>query len=321
MEKTVKNEAAITSHENEHYYGKPVLFVMDSRNKFHPLTRPQEAHKVLDVCKEFEPTKSQQHVIDTLQGSEDANTAAHDILTGTFIRNCQEENLMTDVNIYIGGELFTAHRIMLAQYSSYFQELFCISKRENNLPFNLKVKGISADAFEAFLHLVYIGDCNITSDIVMDLYMIAKRFSVDELHNRLNDYLNSLSTDNCLDIMLRGEAPPGEPLYETALKFLIRDFQKAVKKAAFLELRLDVLIKILSSDFLKIDKETEVFDAAHAWIKYDVLKREQHLSRVMECVRFALMDHLELFVLFSGVDLIQKNAYCREMMMKANWYA
>lgn len=97
---------------------------------------------------------------------------------------------MSDVNIYIGGELFTAHRIMLAQYSSYFQELFCISKRDNNLPFNLKVKGISADAFEAFLHLVYIGDCNITSDIVMDR---SEKIIVC-LNNFLKAFIKSIET-------------------------------------------------------------------------------------------------------------------------------
>lgn len=293
---------------------------MDSRNKFHPLTSPKDAHKAAEVCREYAPTKGQQYVITTLQESEDANTAAHDIVTGKFIRNCQEENLMTDVNIYIGDELFTAHRIMLAQYSSYFQELFCISKRETNLPFNMKVKGISADAFEAFLHLVYIGECEITNEIFMDLFMIAKRFNVDELNNRLKDFLNAMSIESCFEILLQGQSAPNEPLYETALKIVIKEFQKAVRSPKFLELRLDVVTKILSSNGLSVGKETEVFDAAHAWVKHDLPKREQHLARVMECVRFALMDHVELFLLLSDVDLVHKNAYCREMLMKANWY-
>lgn len=90
--------------------------------------------------------------------------------------------------------------------------------------FNLKVKGIFVDVFEVFLYFVYIGDCNIILDIVMDLYMIVKWFSVDEFYNRLNDYFNFLSIDNCFDIMLWGEVFLGELLYEMVFKFLIRDF-------------------------------------------------------------------------------------------------
>lgn len=74
--------------------------------------------------------------------------------------------------------------------------------------------------------------------------------------------------------MLWGEVFLGELLYEMVFKFLIRDFQKVVKKVVFLEFCFDVLIKILFLDFFKIDKEIEVFDVVYVWIKYDILKWE-----------------------------------------------
>ncbi|XP_062569333.1 kelch-like protein 5 [Saccostrea cucullata] len=318
-DKTVKKVSELTSHEKDHYYGKPILFVMDSRNKFHPLTREKDAYKVVDIAKGYQPTKAQEYVVNALQESEDAHIAAHDIWTGKFIRNCQEENLMTDVNITIGDELFTAHRIMLAQFSTYFQELFCISEREGALPFNLRLRGITADAFEAFLHLVYMGDCEITPEIVMDVSMIAKRFGVKELRQKVADYLNSMSTENCLEILKQGVVCQSDTMYEVAFKTVVRCFKEAAKNVNFMELRLETVEKILSSDNLVVQNETEVFNAAYKWVKYDLHKREQFLSRVMECVRFAHMEHPELFLIFSDTDLLQKNAYCRDLLLKANW--
>lgn len=318
-DRTVKWESEINSHKNEHYHGKPIMFVMDSRNKFHPLTRQKDAHKLVDICRDYRPTKAQEYVVNTLMQSDDANMAAHDIWTGKFIRNCQEENLMTDVNITIGDELFTAHRIMLAHYSTYFQELFCISERECALPFNIRIRGISADVFEVFLHLVYIGDCEITPAIVKDLSMIAKRFGVEELRIKINEYFLSMSSDDCLEILQGGSVSLDDPMYESALKSVIRDFKNVVRNPKFVELRLDTVTQILSSDVLNVENETEVFNAAKAWIQHDIRQREQHMSRVMQCVRFALMKNFELFLILSDTDLLQKNAYCREMLMKANW--
>jgi hypothetical protein len=324
---------------------------MDSRNKFHPLTTEKEALKVAALCKNYKPTSAQQFVVDTLMLSEDANMAALDIWMGKFIRNCEEENLMTDVKIYIDDQVFNVHRIMLARCSTYFHELFCISKSDCALPIELEIEEISADVFHLFLHFVYFGTCEITSTTVKDLSRIAKQFGVEELKNKIDEYFLSplhesvMTSKDHHTVLKGGHGPPGDTIhqsvmssadhlavlvgcsrdldhkmYESAIKSVIGDFKNIAKNAKFVSLNLDIVWQILTSDYLNVDNESDVFNAAKAWVQHDPRNREQHLPRVMECVRFPLMDTYEMVTILRDNDFLRNDKIYRSMIWQAIWY-
>jgi hypothetical protein len=361
VERTVKLESDLTSRKAEHYHGKPLLFSMDSGNKFQPIVHPKDAHKLTHFCQDNRPTKAQQFVIDTLTQSEDANMAAHDIRTGEYIRRCMKENLMTDVIIHLGDAKFAAHRIVLAKYSTYFQEQFCISERDCDLPIELEVEGISANVFEIFMRQIYEGHCKITPATVKDLSRVAKYFGVEELKEKINGYFRSLSSAcndrrggnitrdeqespkrfkdrhavqlspyksmresikssaDHLAVLQRGRVSSDDPIYATALQAVIKDFRNIAKNTKFVELRVDTVCRILSSDDLDVDNEEEVFSAAKTWIQHDPSNREQHLSRVMKCVRFSSMENCDISSILSNDNFLKKNESCRQIVLKANW--
>jgi hypothetical protein len=240
--------------------------------------------------------------------------AATDIRTGKFIRYCQDMELMTDVILIIDDVPYPAHRFMLAKYSTYFRDLFC-----RELPIEMRCRGVSAGALTAFLQLVYEGDCKITPATVKGLSKIAKVCEVEELRSKINEYVLSTSAEECLEVLKEESASFDDPLYESTFTSVVKDFKNIMRSPKFVELHLDTVCKILSSDILGVENETKVFEAAKAWIQHDRCQRNQHLSRVMECVRFALMDDNELYNIVYNDDLLLKSEHCRMLLLEASW--
>jgi hypothetical protein len=73
------------------------------------------------------------------------------------------------------------------------------------------------------------------------------------------------------------------------------------------------------SDALDVDSELEVFTAGKAWIQHNPSSREQHLTRVMDCVRFAHMENHDMISILRDNDFLYKIEYFRKMMRHANW--
>jgi kelch-like protein 18 len=99
----------------------------------------------------------------------------------------------------------------------------------------------------------------------------------------------------------------------------VKILKNVAKDAKFVELRLNAVCEILSSDVLNVQHEIEVFFAAKVWIEHNV-RRERYLSRVMDCVRFAFMKIHELIYISRHDNRLQKNEYCRELLKNACWY-
>jgi hypothetical protein len=180
-DRTILCKSDIDFHENENEHGYPLMYFMDSQNKFQSLTCEKDVVKLAKGCEGYRPGKEQQYFASALMQSKDASEAAHDIYKDRYIRSCRKENQFTDVNIHNGDGLFTAHRIMLAKYSTYFMELFCASESSYEWPCHLNFIGISGDATDVFLQFVYEGDRKITPALVKDLSKLAIKFDVELL--------------------------------------------------------------------------------------------------------------------------------------------
>jgi hypothetical protein len=101
---------------------------------------------------------------------------------------------------------------------------------------------------------------------------------------------------------------------------VIGDFKNIAKNANFVLLNLDIVWQILSSDYLNVDNESDVFSAAKAWVQHDPSNREQHLPRVMECVRFSRMDIYEMVTILRDNDFLRNDKTYRSMIWQASWY-
>lgn len=90
-------------------------------------------------------------------------------------------------------------------------------------------------------------------------------------------------------------------------------------KDEFLALNVDQLTKLISRDHLTVSSEKIVFDCVLRWINHEPEKRSQYLAKVMQHVRFGLMNH-ELLLVLAEYSPMKKNLLCKEYIAEAIHY-
>jgi actin-binding protein IPP len=78
-------------------------------------------------------------------------------------------------------------------------------------------------------------------------------------------------------------------LEESAQQFINTNFAQIAGEDELLEMPHHFLIKLISSELVRVDSECQVFNAALRWIKHDVLQRRQFVFEILSHVRLALV--------------------------------
>ena len=104
------------------------------------------------------------------------------------------------------------------------------------------------------------------------------------------DYLKrELHASNCLGIYKLAEAHDCRPLADAALNFAFSHFIELIEQEEFHEADHQIVGKLLESEQLKIDSESQVLGGAMAWLKHDVDKRRRLVFELLGKIRFPLI--------------------------------
>lgn len=85
--------------------------------------------------------------------------------------------MLTDVVLEVGSELFHAHRVVLAAASPYFKAMFTGGLKECEMN-RVKLQGVSATAMACLIHFMYTGRIRVTENTVCQLLPAATMFQV-----------------------------------------------------------------------------------------------------------------------------------------------
>lgn len=83
-------------------------------------------------------------------------------------------------------------------------------------------------------------------------------------------------------------------------------FLKVMESEEFMDLPVNQLIDIISSDELNVRSEEQVFSAVMVWVKYNATERRPFLAQVLEHVRLPLLSP-KFLVGTVGSDLLIKS--------------
>ena len=111
-----------------------------------------------------------------------------------------------------------------------------------------------------------------------------------------------------------------EELKKEAERIINKNIRRVVESASFYDLHLDELIEIISSDEVGDPDEVLFWRHAIQWIENDSTNRIKHLDKVMENVRFALMDSVTLVENIMNHPLMNSTESCRAMVLDAMKY-
>lgn len=307
----------IYSEPNQSMEGQQVsaLMFLDNRNCLHPVRHTNDIKSVVPISR---PQKLPLACPEALTRVENIpfEQLAHFTQLGDYVRDLQADERICDVTVHIGTEKYAAHRISLACYSDYFAEMF-YNQKDTLVPISIRLNDITPMAFEVLLQYIYSGVLPVTSEVVGDLMTMAENLKMPRVKSLVIDYMESLSSMQALAIVTKEKI--FGPVYDKAIVAVCEQFNAFTMETVFLDIDIETIIFILSSDMLNISSELDVFKAAIRWIGYNVIYRKQQLLRLMKCVRFPFMTQGELFQCIKLTDLIKENDECRKMLLEANW--
>ena len=79
---------------------------------------------------------------------------------------------------------------------------------------------------------------------------------------------------------------------------------------------LDQIVKLISKDCLSVSSEMIIFECVLKWVNHDYNKRVVHLPKLIENVRFGLLNERELNKI-ADEPMIKKNSACLDVIMQS----
>ncbi|KAG7196679.1 hypothetical protein KM043_016011 [Ampulex compressa] len=207
------------------------------------------------------------------------------------LRNLNDQRLknqFSDVGLVAGNSIIRAHRSVLAASSVYFNAMFTGGLVEVQQEL-VEIHSVSPEILSLLVDFIYTGNINITQDNVQELFAAADMLELDEVVSGCISYLEQqLHYSNALGIYRFAEAHNRLDLLETVLRFIEVNFPQVSQEEEFLDLPKEHLIQFLSSDYIHIDTEFQVFQAAYNWIVHDIPTRRCYVFEILSHIRLRL---------------------------------
>ncbi|KAJ8276891.1 hypothetical protein GJAV_G00069050 [Gymnothorax javanicus] len=212
-----------------------------------------------------------------------------------------EQKLLTDVVLLVEDVEFPCHKMVLATCSSYFRAMFMSGLSESTQT-HVHLRNVDPATLQIIITYAYTGNLAISDSTVEPLYETACFLQVEDVLLQCRDYLvKKISADNCVRMLSIGDMFSCTELKQSAKRMVEHKFPAVYRQEAFLQLSHDLLLDLLSSDNLNVEKEETVREAAMLWLEYNMEARSQHLSSVLSQIRIDALSEVTQRAWFQGL--------------------
>lgn len=207
------------------------------------------------------------------------------------LHELRRDERFCDVEIIAGGQRIHAHRIVLSASSAYFEAMFrptlglCEGQQKS-----IVLHTIDTETLRALIDFIYTGRIVIEQHNVQELLAAGDMLQLPEVVSECCAFLcRELHASNALGILRFAETHHCEQLVQSAQSFVHTHFPQVAVEDELLDTPQQLLARILASESLRVDTESQVFQAALRWIKHDVLQRRQYVFDILAHIRLALV--------------------------------
>ncbi|KAK6637755.1 hypothetical protein RUM44_008177 [Polyplax serrata] len=200
-----------------------------------------------------------------------------------------------DCLVQIEDVQFNCHLLVLQCYSAYFNEK--TSKEVVKLP----SENVSPKAFELIYEwMTYVHGDSYTilkRDNILEVFLAAQFLGIKELEEQCWAFVDCedlFVEDTAFILYLEAKKYGISAIMELMIPRIMKFFLTLVSSKDFLELQLDEVFVLLSSNYISVHSEIEVFMSAVRWLWHDWKERKECLEQVMSCVRFGLIAPWQL---------------------------
>ncbi|KAK9396533.1 Kelch repeat and BTB domain-containing protein 2-like [Crotalus adamanteus] len=217
------------------------------------------------------------------------------------LKSFYEQQLLTDIVLIVEGTEFPCHKMVLATCSSYFRAMFMSGLSESKQT-HIHLRNVDAATFQIIITYAYTGNLAINDTTVEQLYETACFLQVDDVLQQCREYLiKKINAENCVRLLSFADFFSCEELKQSAKRMVEHKFTVVYHQEAFMQLSHDLLIDILSSDNLNVEKEETVREAAMLWLEYNTESRSQYLSSVLSQIRIDALSEVTQRAWFQGL--------------------
>ena len=324
-----EGETILSSHNilpreslHEAFYARPLMML----NEDNTIRTVKYKHELRDILRDSigddmpEMPRELQNYIEKFQHIP-LNKVMHYAETGSYLRESYVNSNICDIRVHVGQDTIPAHRIVLACFSPY---LASVLEHENPLkqkkPKDIRISGVSEESVKILLNYVYTGELQMESIHIPDFIKLAEKFDVSAVRQKCFDCVPILNDDELIALLSVMKDTHDVEFCDCIMKNIASKFMRVRESKAFLHLDVDTLCLILQYDALILRSEMDVFYSCLNWLQNGNTKeRNQFLDRVMDCVRFPLMNHAMLYECVERCSFLKSSASCIQKIHEANW--
>lgn len=201
---------------------------------------------------------------------------------------------LCDVVLELGTKKIPAHRVVLSACSNYFCAMFTNRMLESTQEI-VTLTDLDEEAVEELVNFAYTSNIDIHEDNVQPLLKAASILQLSEVMSACSAFLSQqLHPSNCLGIANFAEVHGCSELTQSAQEYILDHFPEVVQSDEYLQLGVEGVKQLMSSDCIRVHCEEEVFEAMHRWLVHNVQEREKYASELLSCIRLPLLKPLYL---------------------------
>ena len=187
---------------------------------------------------------------------------------------------MSDISFTCEGSdnILYAHKYVLGTSSAVFHAMFYGDLAEKNSIIHLC--DTDEKSLEEFLKFLYTDECNLTTDNVISVMYLSKKYIVPSLTKECVDFLErGLDPENVLTILEQAIYFDEKDFEMKCWKVVDRHLKEILTLDNFLNIHQETLASVLKRSSLII-KEIELFKAVLKWIEFQCLENGLELTIV-----------------------------------------
>ncbi|XP_023661511.2 kelch-like protein 23 [Paramormyrops kingsleyae] len=198
------------------------------------------------------------------------------------LREFYVSNLFTDITLQCSsGQVFHCHKAALSACSSYFKVMFTADMRERSNSV-IRLSGIDSDILTALVDYVYTSKVNITQTNVQSLLEAADLLQFSTVKMACENFLiRLLDVDNCLGMHAFAELHLCPALEREARRVMLSRFEELMWQDEFLEVDVEKLTTIISTENLNVWKEGVLLEAVVRWVAHDTPARIDYVQDLL----------------------------------------
>ena len=203
-----------------------------------------------------------------------------------------------------------AHRVVLCAVSPFFNNALNSDMKEKKEGV-IRLEETTKVVMEEVLEYMYTGHVDINDHNVFGLLEMADFLVVLTLKKLTTDFLSGhLSLSNCIDAYYTAVKYQSPALEEEAKNFIFENFMDVTESADFQNLSLTEVEEWISSDYVTVNGEQDVFQVIVKWLEHDESRKQESFFLLFCHVRLLYMSRNDIFNLILPHPLVKNSTAC-----------